>query len=87
MAHLLWFEAISWVVLLLVALITLLVIGQTSRRAVAPSRERAERLRQIEDGGQRLLNDERTRARWARVVKQSNTAFWTYVSNRSEYKR
>lgn len=87
MAYLLWFEALSWVVLLLVALITLLVIGQAARRAVEPSRERAERLRQIEDGGRHAPHDERTRARWARVVKQSNTAFWTYVSNRSEYKR
>ena len=85
MAGLLLWETVTWFALVLAALLALLTIAKAARQTMRPLHDFPVYVQQknCED----LASPERTMSRWSRIVKESNTAFWTHVSNRSDMNR
>jgi len=87
MASLLHIETFIWIAMVLAALMAMLALGSAARKATRPTLEMPNQPAPMIERRHAQEGDERTMARWSRVVQQSNTAFWTYVSNRSEHRR
>ena len=87
MDGLLLMELLAWVSLVLVALLTLLTLGMSARNSTRLNQDLSNCLKRFKDIPPSALRDEKTMARWSRIVKQSNSSFWTHVSNRTELKR
>jgi hypothetical protein len=87
MDGLLLIELLTWVSLVLVALLALLTLGMSARRAIKPSQDMRNCLKSLNEPPHIVGLNEKTMARWSRIVKKSNTSFWIHVSHRSDVKR
>lgn len=86
MASLLHLELLIWIAMVLAALLAMLALSSAARQASLPAAELPEPQLPGVGYSTRTAPDERTVARWSRIVQQSNTAFWTYVSHRSDHR-
>ena len=85
MAGLLLWEMLTWFILVLAALLAVLTLARATRHTLMPTRDLPQFLQQIVI--EHSAPQERTLTRWSRIVKQSNSAFWTHVSSGTEVKR
>jgi hypothetical protein len=86
MADFLRLEMLIWVALVLATLLAMLALSSAARHATLPAPELLPRPGQDGDYQPHSAPNERTMVRWSRAVQQSNTAFWTYVSQGSDHR-
>ncbi|MBV8046577.1 MAG: hypothetical protein JO171_05465 [Paludibacterium sp.] len=88
MEWLLTLQAWLWVLVLPLALLAAWALRQATRHSTRlRGRELPLRMQQLTHHRAHGEPQERTMVRWSRIVKKSNTAFWTYVSQRQDPKQ
>jgi hypothetical protein len=80
MAALLWWEMVTWIIVLLLTLLALCAVVGAARHS---TQLREDQLLRGEPPGVK----EGTMSRWSRMVTESHTSFWAHVGNRSGLKR
>ncbi|WP_133679153.1 hypothetical protein [Paludibacterium purpuratum] len=88
MDRLLTLQAWLWGLLLVLAILAIWSLRRAIRHAQRhPRHEIPWRMQHLTRRTSRTLQNERTLARWSRIVKKSNTAFWAHVSQRQDPKQ